>query len=306
MKSIITIIILLNSFLAVANKKVAITIDDVPNSVLFEKNNFRSLLLEQIDSMNLPVTIFINESKIYATEHYIKNFELLIKWFRHEMVTSANHTFSHKRYSEVGFEAFKVDVIKGESITRALANQFNKELKYFRFPYNDMGADSIEHMRIKQYLKETNYIIAPFTVESSDWMFNYIYEYYLERGELENSKRMGDMYVNYTLDLFDFYDSVMVSTYEHECHQIYLCHDNQINQDYLTILLSKLKAKDYEFVTLDEAMTDPVYEQPDKYYKKWGVSWLYRWLPKAKRRTIMQSEPEGQEVYDLFEKLKNK
>jgi len=68
-----------------------------------------------------------------------------------------------------------------------------------------------------------------------------------------------------------------VELYGRPISHIYLCHDNAINEDYLTAIVSGLYQGGYEIVAYDESMGDPVYRQDDRYFQKWGVSWLYRW-----------------------------
>lgn len=84
-----------------------------------------------------------------------------------------------------------------------------------------------------------------------------------------------------------------------------MCHDNRLNTDHLTTLLEKLKEKEYQFISLNEALTDEVYQQENLYYKKWGVSWVYRWMSDRKERIrLMKAEPEMMDIYNLYQKLR--
>ncbi len=284
--------------------RVAITIDDVPNTSKYKADKFNSELLNKLDSFDIPVTIFINEGHIYRTDYVTENFNLLNTWIKKDFVTPGNHTFSHPKYSAVGFENFTNDLIKGECITRELARKYNKPLKYFRFPFNDLGADSLQHDSIRTFLDNYNYVTAPFTVESSDWMFNYIYEYHLRNGNNIEAEEIADVYIETTMEYFKYFDSLSLEMFGRHPNQIYLCHDNSINADYLDVIIAKLKELDVSFVSLDEAMEDEMYSQPDTYYKKWGVSWFYRWMSdKSKMGQLMRNEPDIQEYYNEYERL---
>jgi hypothetical protein len=87
--------ILFLSCSAFSQSFVSITIDDVPNTVKYQADNYQSKLLSKLDSLNIPVTIFINEELIYQTDSVAKNFELLNKWLKKDFVTAGNHTFNH-------------------------------------------------------------------------------------------------------------------------------------------------------------------------------------------------------------------
>lgn len=290
----------------IGQSQVAITIDDVPNTSNFRDDNFQSKLLSQIDSLKIPVTIFINEKLIYRNDSVVKNFALLNEWIKRKNITLGNHTYNHSRYSEAGLEAFTQDILEGESITRKLADLYKKELKYFRFPFNDLGKTKDEHEKIDSVLKQYNYINTPFTVESSDWVFNAIYENALKIGNIKDAKHIAQKYIALTLELFDFFDSVSIKYHKRKIKHIYLCHDNKLNADYLAILVDKLQKKGYEFINLDEALEDKVYQQKDFYNKKWGISWFYRWIEDDKERmTLLKSEPEMKEIYKKYNEIVN-
>jgi peptidoglycan/xylan/chitin deacetylase (PgdA/CDA1 family) len=258
--------------------KISITIDDVPNTKKFRADHYRSLLLETLDSLNIPIAIFINEGLIYRTIDTAQNLMLLEKWAKRNFITLGNHTFSHLRYSDVTFDDFKKDFEKGEIISRQLSNKFNKTLEAFRFPYNDLGIDSIHQAKMDSFLTSMAYKITPFTVESSDWMFNAVYEHYISNSEYEQAAKIGALYVSKTIEYVHFFDSLSQSIYGRNVNQIYLCHDNSINSKYLKEIIVALESEDYEFVSIKDAIIDPAYNQSNVYYKKWGISWFYRWM----------------------------
>ena len=303
---LITLLILLSlTFLANGQSSVAITIDDVPNTSNYQAEDFKSILLTKLDSLRIPITIFINEGNIFKTDSVEKYFSLINQWIKRDYITIGNHTYSHSRYSNVGIDSFKIDVEKGENNLRELAQNHRKSLKYFRFPYNDLGKDSIQHDDIERYLSSRNYTIAPFTVESSDWMISYIYNYYLDKKDTLKANEIAESYISKTIEYFDFFDSLAIKIYGRPIKQIYLCHDNILNGNYLTKLIKELKKKKYTFISLDEALQDNVYKQEDKYYKQWGISWLYRWMKSQEEITSFQKHEPKDDLYDLYLQLSN-
>ncbi len=298
------IFILSGHYFLYGQTKIAITIDDVPNTRKFQLDNYRSILLEKLDSLNIPIAIFVNEGFVAKTDSFHKNLDLLTSWVSKDYTTIGNHTHSHSRYSEVGFDAFKTDIEKGEVLLKELTNKHGKTLKHFRFPYNDLGIDSIQHTLIDRALRKKNYMSTPFTIESSDWMFNYIYEYYLSSSDLEKAKEIGQLYVDKTIDYIHFFDSLSYAKYGRKVNQIYLCHDNYLNADYLTTIIDQLKKESFNFISIDEAIQDPAYDQEYKYYKKWGVSWFYRWMSSQKERVKwMKIEPDISKIELLYNTL---
>lgn len=286
---------------ALAQLQVAITIDDVPNT---KARDDSKSLCAQLDKMKVPVAIFINESKLYIHKDILPDLGLMMQWGKVKYNTLGNHTYSHLRYSKVGFEVFTKDLMKGEEFTNKLAEKYNKQLRYFRFPFNDLGKDSSQNHQIKSFLAANAYILTPFTVESSDWMFNYLYEYYLSQGKPQEASRIGKLYVQKTLEYFAFFEKVAMAQYKRPVRHIYLCHDNPLNAQYLSILLKQLRKRSYSFISLAEAMQDPIYAQIDVYNKKWGVSWVYRWMKDRKARgQLMKTEPDIMPIYQEYQKV---
>ncbi len=285
-------------------KSISITIDDVPNTIKYQKDGYSPKLLNLLDSLDIPFTVFVNEDKILQTEEVERNKTLLESWVKRDRTLIGNHTYGHPRYSDVGLTNFIQDVEKGETLTKQYASKYGKDLTYFRFPFNDMGKDSIQHLEIREYLNSRNYRISPFTVESSDWMFDHVYQHYLDQGEIEKAKAIGEQYVEKTFAIVNFFEEMTKSLYGRPVKHIYLCHDNAINADYLGKIITRLKQDGYEIVSFKESLTDPIYDQEDRYYKKWGISWLYRWIDTQEERVKwMKQEPSLIEIQNMYEEI---
>lgn len=285
-------------------RSVAITIDDVPNVHLFEASSYSSGLLRRLDSLNVPVAIFINEGNLRLNKAFEKNRSLLQSWISKRYVTVGNHSYSHPNMGEVGFDAFREQVLKGEELSRPMAVNAGKNLEYFRFPFNGMGKDSVEQMRMQQFLTANRYISTPYTVESEDWLYTQLYEKALKDGKPDEARAIGNRYVSLSLRLFDYFDSLAVAVAGKPVKQIYLCHDNRLNTDFLPMLVQKLKEKEYRFIDLAEAMSDPAYGSYGYYYGNAGFSWVYRWMKDpASRRAAMRAEPSDPETQKAYEAM---
>lgn len=282
---------------------VTITIDDVPNTGKTRNENYKSKLLNALDSLNVPVTIFVTEGLIYKGDNKDKNVELLNEWMSRKYTTIGYHSSEHSRYSAVGLYSFRNDVEKGENFVRDMAKKNGKSVDYFRLPYNDLGKDSTEHAVLEKYLSSRNFKVAPFTVESEDYAYCYVYEYYLAQNDSAKANAIAMDYVNMTMTIFDYFDSLCLKIYGRQIKHIYLCHDNVLNADYLPVLVNELKKKNYSFISFEETLKDPLYSLKDKYYKKWGISWLYRWIEdQSVVSSFLKQEPEGS-IYPLYQKL---
>jgi peptidoglycan/xylan/chitin deacetylase (PgdA/CDA1 family) len=286
-----------------AQKAVSITIDDVPNVQIVE-NDGSSRLLNRLDSMQVPVAIFINEANLAKTDASDKNVQLLRSWLLNKYITPGNHSYSHPNYGDIGFDAFSKEVVKGEELTKAIIKGTGKKLEYFRFPFNAMGKDSAGQMRMERFLSQKGYKSTPFTVENEDWLYTQLYEKALKDGNHPLADSIGNQYVESCIKLFAYFDSLSVSMFTREIKHIYLCHDNQLNTDYLPRLIQSLKDRNYQMVSLAEAMNDPAYQSRNYYYGNFGFSWFYRWMKDVDRRkAAMRGEPSNPGIQRAFEEM---
>lgn len=282
-----------------AQNKITITIDDAPN-------HLSSIdLMHALDNYKIPVCLFINEGRPISKKSNHTATQFLSRWAMREYITLANHTFSHSRYSAVNFESFKNDIIKGEKISKELAKKKNKKIDYFRFPYNDLGADSAAHDTMRFFLNSRGYTIAPFTIESVDWLYAAVYEHFLSLNDTAKANQMGRDYVSKTMEFVSFFEKISNDRYNRNISHIYQCHDNRMNVKYLPLILDKLKERGYEFISLEDALKDEVYSSQDHYYKKWGISWMYRWMDNPdERKNLILSEPKTDEIEKLYNEIK--
>ena len=279
---------------------IAITVDDVPNKQLQE--NGEPALLKIFQQKNVPVAIFINEKPIYNRE----SLSFLEHWISDTLVTVGNHTYSHRRYSAVGLQNYVNEIVMGEKFTRTMAEDYDKELKYFRPPYNDLGDNARAHEQLQYVLDTMGYLMTPYTVESSDWLYNAIYKARLSDNDVEGAWEIGQMYVAQTMKVLNYIEGILKAVQQRPVNHIYLCHDNEINRAFLPEIIDKFRNSGYQLISLEEALCDPMYLQPDHYTGKWGISWAYRWiLDELTRKQVMQNEPHDTRAQFFYEQLGN-
>ena len=283
-------------------KVIHISIDDIPRSRTLDSLG-QSPMLNMLDLMDLPVSIFINESLCFSEKGLEPSYyNLLEKWCSKPYVSLGNHTYSHLRFSKVGRDSFLRDLFKGEVLTAHFAKKYNKDYKYFRFPYNDLGSTQEEHTWIVERVNRFGFEVTPFTIESSDWMFNAVYQRLLKEGKTVEAKKIGELYVEKTMEWVAYFEDLVKERHNRSIPHIYLCHDNKLNADYLPEIVSRLKSKGYVFVSLEEALSDPIYSTEDHFYQKWGISWIYRWIENPDdRKKAMKSEPKMDRIIQMYE-----
>lgn len=298
MKNIIlTLLLTILVLVTFAQKQVAITMDDLPNYSVHDPDQ---KLLHLVDSLQLPFCILINGRMMFENDSVLAQ-NSMAEWGKRSFVTIGNHTFTHPWYSESVFENFTKEIEKNQKAINAFIPAGRNEIKFFKFPYNDLGKDSLQNVRIKQWLGDNGYVIAPYTVESEDYIFNTIYEYYLKNNEHAKADSIGRLYVTKTMEFFTYFEGLSEQVFNRPINQIYQSHDNILNTLYLPEILKQLKERGYTFISLHDALKDPAYLSTDYFFGKWGISWVYRWISDADQRMkLLRAEPDNMPVEKLY------
>lgn len=126
------------------DKELCITIDDLPTVTygIDEPVFVKEITIDLINTFNkydIPAIGFVNEGKLYRDEELDSSqVQLLETWLKNGY-DLGNHSYSHSNYHSVSFDEFTNDIIKGEKVTKALAEKYETDYSYFRHPYLRIG-----------------------------------------------------------------------------------------------------------------------------------------------------------------------
>lgn len=305
---IIYLSIIFNCFYVFSQtKQVAITMDDMPSNLLsrYDVDSaiiITEILINQIEKTKTPIVAFISGKNCLNENQTEKRLNLLLKWINHPLISIGNHTMNHYNSNNISMDTFKYEIILNEYLLKSLTK--NKPINYFRFPYNATGKDSLDQQEHYQFLQQLNYIVAPFTIESSDYIYDVLYVNELKKGNIVRADSIAKCYIQHTILQFHFFEKVSQNLFDRPIKHIYQCHANRINADYYYELINELKKIGYEFITMENAMSDSVYQTKENFIFH-GVSWLYRWIPDKKiRKSYMINEIEiNEKLYQEYEFL---
>jgi peptidoglycan-N-acetylglucosamine deacetylase len=231
---------------------------------------------------------------------------VLRQWAENPLITPGNHTQHHPNCAEIDDAAtFYREVLDCEMLIKTAWPELDHSPKYFRFPFNAAGRDTLQHREWKALLTQLGYVSTPFTIESSDYVFNALYVDALKREHAQEAEAVVRQYLAHTLAVFRLYEQFCQAQYGRPIPHIYLCHGNQLHADHYDALIAALKEEGYAFVRLGEALQDEVYQQEDHYYDRWGISWLYRWMadPEIRKAALRKSPDPSPEILEAYQKL---
>ena len=259
-------------------KEIAVTIDDLPlNGKQFAIARLQTMtdkLLSAIKRNQIPVVGFVNESLLYVPGETDERISLLRQW-SNSGVELGNHTFAHVGFKDTPIAQYEDDFVRGETVTRSIMKEQGSKPRYFRHPFLQMGPTIEQEQAFETFINARGYRIAPITIDILDWMFRLAYANALTQHDPAMAKRVASEYLKYAGIKLEFCERVTNELFGRPVKQILLLHANELNADEFDRLTDVFKERGYRFITLADALTDPVYRFPDNYQPT--SDWLSLW-----------------------------
>lgn len=255
-------------------RAVAITIDDLPRGGdkgpldLASIQAMTAKLLQPFAAQGIPVIGFVNAGRYENDPPGLR--KILDQWLD-AGAELGNHSYSHPDLNNTPLAQYTADITRGETPLKELLAVRGQKLVYYRHPYLHVGSTREDKQGLAQFLAQQGYIEAPVTFDTADyaWAASYL--------RPEDRERAAAGYVPYMESVVAFFEQRAVEVVGREFPQILLIHANQLNADQMPALLDMFRRRGYRFVTLAEALRDPVYQTPEDYIGRNGFSWLHRW-----------------------------
>ena len=279
-------------------RSVAVTFDDLPyqaaDAALCDPQTAMTLtedFVEMLRPLDTHGAVFINEGKVCEAQRADLLPRILNVWLDAGLELG-NHTFSHINIHGATAEAWLADTDQGATITRQVLEARGQRLHWFRHPYLFTGETPEKKAAMAEGLAQRGYDVAPVTLDNNDWMFASVYRQAEANGDEALKTRIGQAYVAHMTTVLDHFEPYSAElTGGREPAQVLLLHANSLNRDWYPQVHALYLARGYRFVTLEQALADPVYALPDSYTRANGVSWLHRWTSTAGRPIHWEPEP---------------
>ncbi len=282
-----------------AQKQICLTVDDLPTVTYRLPDTHLAItngIISTCKKNDIPAIGFVNENKLYHKGKLDETqLDLLAQWLQSGLELG-NHTYSHKNYHQSSYKEFTEDILKGEYISKPLSKKYGQPYKFFRHPYLRTGLRKTHADSLASFLATHDYTIAPVTVDNEEYLFARSYARATAAGDSTLMKKIGIDYVNYMIDKVGYFEVQSKRLFDREISQVLLIHANLLNAHYLELLSNKLKGLEYEFVSLEQALKDPVYDEEITVFQDWGISWIDKWaLSRGKKGDFFKNEPRTPE-----------
>ena len=237
-------------------REVAITIDDLPGASVSltgkDMDDLTVKLLGTLKQNQVPAIGFVNEKKLYIKDQVDDRIAALRMWVDNGFELG-NHTFSHLSLSQSSLKDWEENVVRGETVTSMLLAEHKMKLRYLRHPFLAVGLDIETRRQADMFLTQRGYRVAPVTMDAWDWMYAGAYDGARRKGDTALQQKLVSSYLEYTNQVFDYYEKLSKQMLGYEPKQILLLHCNWLEAEHIGELLETLRKRGYKFVTLDEA-----------------------------------------------------
>jgi peptidoglycan/xylan/chitin deacetylase (PgdA/CDA1 family) len=256
-------------------------------------------LLASLRANDIHAVGFVNAAQLYE-DGAVKEWRVgLLRTWLDAGMELGSEGFAHPNLSDTPLEDYKRDVLRGEELTGGLAKERGARLRYFSYPYLNVGANRETKDAFEKFLAARDMKIHKVTIDNLDWLFGKAYADARRNDDEATMQRIADEYVPYMERVFDFYEKLSSDTLGYEPPQVLMLTMSALNCAKFDDLAAMLRRRGYTFVSLDEAMADHAYQQPDTYTGAWGISWLQRWA--MARGATFRDEPQLSPYMEQFD-----
>ena len=282
-----------------ASRRIAITLDDLPavsptrRDIEFQEH-VTDGIIAALRRHHVPAIGFVNENKLEADGAVDPRRVTLLRRWLAAGLELGNHGYSHLDLHRVPLDDYRADVLRGERITRALADSAGRPYRWFRHPFLHTGRDLDTRRTFEGFLERRGLAVAPVTVDNYDYLFAAAYDRAHGIPDADRTRqRIADEYLAYMERVTVYYEQQSRALLGREIPQVLLLHANALNAATLDRLLAMFASRGYAFAPLHEVVRDSAYRSTDEYVGPAGITWLHRWALTAGRRgTVFAGEPE--------------
>lgn len=239
--------------------KIAITVDDmlllrgVPMAPAHSVPSNVQAIISALKSHGVSgVYQFSNTAPVEDDPGLLKVFDKWVESGHHV----ANHTHHHPPINWVDADVYARDIEKAEKYLGRYINHAPR--RCFRFCMDLWGDTACKCQAILGRLEQMAYTPIPVSIGFHDIRWNAAYCRVLGRGSAEEAVHLRQAYVDSALHELRVHAANARAVFGRDPVHIWLIHGTSIAADCLDSILARFRHAAVDFVSLDEAMSDPM------------------------------------------------
>jgi uncharacterized protein (TIGR02246 family) len=281
---------------ASAARPVLVTVDDLPIALgsmhedPAERERITRKLLANFERHGIRAVGMVTWRNVRGPA----DLELLEMWLEagHEL---GNHSYSHPDYTRTGIEEYVADVERGRVELAGFLESHDQAVRFFRFPMLHEGDTPQKLEAMREYLKRTGQRNLPVTYDNQDWSYERPWIRARRAGDDAAMAEVAEDYLAALRLSIRHHERTGDRLIERELPQILLLHANEVGGALGDRLFSWLERTGHRFVTVDELLADPIFDEEHTFV---GPAGYGLWDRLASERLADQARGEVQAHLD--------
>lgn len=238
--------------------QVAITFDDLPAHGPLPPGMARpevvASLLRTFKEEGLPpVYGFVNGFRVAQFPYQI---HILQAW--HDAGEPlGNHTWSHPELDKLSAARYERNIARNEALLREVDP--HGDWHWFRYPYLEEGNTVAKRDAVRTWLKAHDYKVAEVSMDFQDYLWNEPYARCAAKHDDAAIKQLHDSYLQTAAVYMGVYRELAHRLYGRDIPYVLLMHAGAFDAHMLPELIALFRNRGFEFITLGQAMAEPVY-----------------------------------------------
>lgn len=251
-----TLLLLLSAAPAAAEKRIALSFDDVPRGrgAFFTPAERTVRLIAGLHQAGVKQAVF------YVVPGQIGHDDGVGGDARIEAYVAAghviaDHSFTHRHLSELSADEYLADIDRAEAWLKGR----EARRPWFRFPFLDEGGtDKAKRDAVRAGLKARGLTNGYVTADGSDWNLEALTQQARDASKPMDMAALRELYVGTMVGAADFADRLSQKTWGRQPAQIILLHETDIAALFIADLVAALRKDGWTIITADEAYADPI------------------------------------------------
>ena len=271
-------------------QQMAVTFDDLPVHGAMPPGMTRleiaQSILKTLKREKLPpVYGFVNGGR---GEEDPSSLSVLQTW-RRAGQPLGNHTWAHLDLNKESPEEFEAEVLRNEPMLRRLMGK--GDWHWLRYPFLHEG-DTVEKRRaVRAWLLAHGYKIAEVSMDFEDYLWNEPYARCTAKHDEPSIQKLHDSYLAVADQYYAVFRELAQLVYGRDVKYVLLMHVGAFDARMLPELLALYRARGVQFVSLQDALSDPVYQEDPDIGEPAGGAFLELMMQKKKIKFPPNSKP---------------
>ena len=173
-----------------------------------------------------------------------------------------NHTWSHPELDKLTAPQYEANIAENQTLLRKVDP--GGDWHWFRYPFLEEGNTVAKREAVRGWLFAHGYRIAEVSMDFQDYLWNEPYARCAAKHDEKAIQQLHDTYLATADEYIGMYRELARRLYGHDVPYVLLMHVGAFDARMLPELIALFRRRGFSFITLPQAMADPIYNVDPK------------------------------------------